>query len=163
MSVRYDDIETYHQLLLKYPNVTFYGRCSIKRNVEIGEGTRIGEYCVIGEDAQIGKNCRILYHVTICKGAIIGDNVDIGPNTTFCNDKYPPSSISLPPTIEDNVVIGAGCIVYPGVLIGHDSKIGAGVRVIQDVMPNTGWLIEKVEYEILENNQENRLKALGYL
>jgi len=131
----------------EYPNVTFYGPCSIKKNVKIGEGTRIGEFTVIGENARIGRNCRILYHVTICKDAVIGNNVFIGPNTSLLNDRYPPSKKSEPPIIEDDVAIGAGCLIFPGVHIGRGARIGAGVRVRCDVPAGVSWLKEKFEYE----------------
>ncbi|MHA1280447.1 MAG: DapH/DapD/GlmU-related protein [Candidatus Helarchaeota archaeon] len=141
--LRYMDLEN------QYPKIVFYGPCSIKPNVKIGEGTRIGEFTVIGENAIIGKNCRILYHVTICKDAVIGDNVFIGPNTSLLNDRYPPSKKSEPPIIEDDVVIGGGCLIFPSVHIGRGARIGAGVRVRCDVPAGVSWLREKFEYEKL--------------
>ena len=41
------------------------------------------------------------------------------------------------PTIEDNVVIGAGAIILGNITIGANSKIGAGAIVLKDVEPNS--------------------------
>ena len=40
------------------------------------------------------------------------------------------------PTVEDNVMIGAGTIVLGPVTIGANTKIGAGSVVTQDLPPN---------------------------
>lgn len=39
--------------------------------------------------------------------------------------------------IQDNVWIGMGVIVLPGVTIGEGSVIGAGAVVTKDIPPNT--------------------------
>ncbi len=42
---------------------------------------------------------------------------------------------AAPMTIEDNVWLGGGVTVTPGVTIGHDSVIGAGSVVTKDIPP----------------------------
>ncbi|MFC3244566.1 DapH/DapD/GlmU-related protein [Gordonia humi] len=37
--------------------------------------------------------------------------------------------------MEDNVWIGAGATIAPGVTVGHDSVVGAGTVVAEDVPP----------------------------
>ena len=130
----------------RFPHVKFYGDCSIKEDVEIGEGTQIGEYVIISHNAKIGKNCRILYHVSICKDAQIGNNVFLGPKVTFLNDKFPPSKVSDPPIVEDDVVIGACCVLFPGVRSGEGAKVGAGCRVTRDVPSGVEWFHETFKY-----------------
>ena len=136
------------QLLQRFPHVKFYGDSSIKDNVTIGEGTQIGEYVVISHNVKIGKNCRILYHVSICKDAVIGNNVFLAPKVTFLNDRYPPSVLSDPPIVEDDVVVGACCVLFPGVRIGRGVKVGAGCRVTRDVPEGVEWFYEKLKYSI---------------
>ena len=76
---------------------------------DIGEGTRIWQYCVVLPGARIGKNCNICSHCFVENDVVIGDNVTvkcgvqiwdgmrvednvfIGPNATFCNDRHPVS------------------------------------------------------------------------
>ncbi|QXP84023.1 DapH/DapD/GlmU-related protein [Methylococcus sp. Mc7] len=50
---------------------------------------------------------------------------------------YRESLISRPVIIEDNVWIGAGACVLPGVRIGTGSVIGAGSVVTRDVPAGT--------------------------
>lgn len=124
----------------------------------IGEGTNIWQYCVILPDAKIGKNCNICSHCFIENKVVIGDNVTIkngvrlydgvtieddvfiGPNTVFCNDKYPKSrnkDFKLEPvTIKRGVSIGANATILPGITIGEGAIIAAGAVVTKDVESN---------------------------
>ncbi|WP_309248115.1 sugar O-acetyltransferase [Rothia santali] len=73
----------------------------------------------------------------------IGDDVQIGPNVQLLTPTHPLHPVDrargweggLPITIEDNVWLGGGAIVMPGVTIGRDSVIGAGAVVTRDVPP----------------------------
>lgn len=153
-----------------YPNVRLYGRfyerATIEEGAIIGEGTGIGQNTYIGKNAKIGRNCRILYHVTICKDAVIGDNVFIGPNTTFLNDKYPPTHVSLPPTVEDDAIIGGGVILAPNVKIGKRAVVGAGSVITRDVLTETVIITEskqktimtRAEYDMKQSELLERFK-----
>src|ERR1043166_2302385 len=121
---------------------------SISESAVIGEGTRIWQYatvcdnakigknCVIGSCAWIGKNvvmgddCHIQHGAFIPNGTILGNRVFIGPNVTMTDDKYPrvnnPNYEAKPPNIGDDVSIGAGAVILPGVGIWEGAMIGAG-------------------------------------
>jgi acetyltransferase-like isoleucine patch superfamily enzyme len=43
---------------------------------------------------------------------------------------------ALPITVGDNVWIGAGCSILPGVTIGDNAVIGAGSVVVKDIPAN---------------------------
>ena len=94
------------------------------RFVEIHPGATIGKRffidhgagIVIGETAEIGDNV-MLYH-----------GVTLGGTGKQKNKRHP--------TVEDNVMIGAGTIVLGPVTIGANTKIGAGSVVTQDLPPN---------------------------
>lgn len=78
-------------------------------SVNIGDNTKIWQYCVILKGAVIGSNCNVCAHVLIEDDVTIGDNVTIksgvqvwngvtiednvfvGPNVTFTNDMVPRS------------------------------------------------------------------------
>jgi serine O-acetyltransferase len=85
----------------------------------IGEGFFIdhGMGVVIGETTEIGAN------VTLYHGVTLG-------GTTWNKGKRHP-------TIEDNVIIGAGAAVLGNIRVGRDSKIGSGSVVTRDVPPNS--------------------------
>lgn len=73
----------------------------------------------------------------------IGDDVQIGPYVQLLTATHPlaPSPRrdkwegAAPITIEDNVWLGGGVLVCPGVTVGRDSVVGAGAVVTRDVPP----------------------------
>lgn len=124
----------------------------------IGEDTKIWQYCVVLKNAQIGKNCNICSHcfiendvlignnvtvkcgVQLYDGIIIEDDVFIGPNATFTNDRYPKSkNVNWTKEIiriKQGASIGANSTILPGVTIGTNAIIGAGCVVTKDVPDN---------------------------
>jgi maltose O-acetyltransferase len=69
----------------------------------------------------------------------IGDRVQIGPAVQILAVDHPVdpgarlSEQGLPVAIHDDVWIGGGAIVCPGVTIGASSVIGAGSVVTRDI------------------------------
>lgn len=74
----------------------------------------------------------------------IGDDVQIGPNVQLLTATHPIEpgprrdkwEGSEPITIANNVWLGGGVIVCPGVTIGENSVVGAGAVVTRDIPPN---------------------------
>ena len=99
--------------------VRFFTGIEIHPGVKIGEGFFIdhGMGVVIGETTEIGKN------VTIYQGVTLG-------GTSWKKEKRHP-------TIEDNVVIGAGAILLGPITIGNNSRVGASSVVVHDVPPHS--------------------------
>jgi len=107
---------------------------------KIGKNTKIDAFVYIEEDVVIGDNCKIRPFVFIPTGVEIGDRVFIGPGVIFTNDKYPKSQGEwklLKTKVEDDVSIGAGAVILPGIVIGKGSLIGAGAVVTKDVPANS--------------------------
>lgn len=69
--------------------------------------------------------------------ATIGKNVFIGPGVKFTDDPHPAcpkyKECKGGAHVGDNVSIGAGAIILPGVKIGDNALIGAGAIVVEDV------------------------------
>lgn len=95
----------------------------------------------VGKNVVINFNCNF-----VDDGEIhIGDNCMIGPAVTFATAVHPISpalrrhvlQYNKPIRIGNNVWIGAGAIILPGVTIGDNSIIGAGSVVTKDVEPDT--------------------------
>jgi maltose O-acetyltransferase len=71
----------------------------------------------------------------------IGDDVQIGPNVQLLTATHPLEpqprrdkwEAAEPITIGDNVWLGGGVIVCPGVSIGADTVVGAGSVVTRDL------------------------------
>ena len=71
----------------------------------------------------------------------IGDDVQIGPGVQLLTATHPIEpgprrdkwEAAQPIVIGDNVWLGGGVIVCPGVTIGADTVVGAGSVVVQDL------------------------------
>ncbi|WP_205957610.1 sugar O-acetyltransferase [Pantoea stewartii] len=100
-------------------------------------------YCDYGYNIEIGDNFYANVNFTVLDGAkvTIGDNVFIAPNVGIYTAGHPLDAgrrnkgleYAHPVTIGNNVWIGAGVSVLPGVTIGSDSVIGAGAVVLRNV------------------------------
>ncbi|GIE98292.1 sugar O-acetyltransferase [Paractinoplanes rishiriensis] len=74
----------------------------------------------------------------------IGDDVQIGPNVQLLTALHPIEpgprrdkwEAARPITVGDNVWLGGGVIVLPGVTIGDNTIVGAGAVVTRDLPPN---------------------------
>jgi serine O-acetyltransferase len=91
--------------------------------IEIHPGATIGRRLfidhgmgvVIGETAELGDD------ITIYHGVTLG-GVSLNPGKRH-------------PTIEDDVVIGAGAKVLGAIRVGRDTRIGANAVVVKDIQP----------------------------
>ncbi len=89
----------------------------------------------IGKNCFVNRDCVIASHEAIC----LKDNVTIGPGTYIYDHDHDGNGgfITNKIVIEENVWIGAGCIILKGVTIGKGAIVAAGTLVTKDVQPNT--------------------------
>jgi maltose O-acetyltransferase len=111
----------------------------------LGEGTEIRPpfYCDYGSHTHIGARTFVNFGLAALDVApiTIGDDVQIGPYVQLLTPTHPlePESrrakweAAEPIVIEDNVWLGGGVIVCPGVTIGADTVVGAGAVVTRDL------------------------------
>ena len=92
--------------------------------IEIHPGAHIGEGLFI--DHGMG--------IVIGETSIIGDNVHLFQGVTLGGTST--RRTKRHPTLQDNVVVGAGAKVIGDVTIGENAKIGAGSVVVTNVPPN---------------------------
>ena len=113
----------------------------IRAMVKIGDFCTILNHSTIEGVVRMGNGVRIMSHVYIPSRTWFGDNVFVGPGVTFLNDRYPCRREPLPTprgaTIHDDVMIGGGGTILPGVTIGERSFIAAGAVVNKDVPPRS--------------------------
>lgn len=103
-------------------------------------------YCDYGYNIEIGENFYTNVNVVIldCAKVTFGDNVFIAPNCGFYTVNHPLDAenrdkgleYAKPITVGNNVWIGAGCSILPGVTIGDNAVIGAGSVVVKDIPAN---------------------------
>jgi len=114
----------------------------------------------VGEDVTVRPTFRLEYgyqtrigpHTFVNFGAVfldvgritVGADVQMGPNVQLLTATHPIEpgprrdrwESSEPITIEDNVWLGGGVIVCPGVTIGENTVVGAGAVVPRDLPRN---------------------------
>jgi maltose O-acetyltransferase len=100
-------------------------------------------YVDYGSYITVGARTFINYNLTALDVApiVIGEDCQIGPNVQLLTPVHPleaqPRKDRLekaqPITIGDNVWLGGGAIICPGVTIGDNSVIGAGAVVTRDI------------------------------
>src|SRR3954470_14496241 len=111
----------------------------------IGEGTEIRPpfFVDYGSSIRIGARCFTNFGLVALDVApiTIGDDVQIGPHVQLLPPTHPVDpeprrarwEAAEPITIGDNVWLGGGAVVCPGVTIGANTVVGAGAVVIRDL------------------------------
>ena len=147
---------------IPYVMVARGGVCVIGRNFAMNNGIKgnpIGFYarCTFFVDRDchltIGDNVGISQTALVALDDLtIGDNVKIGGGTCIYTSDFHSLDAQLraskddskhrksaPVVIENDVFIGARCIILKGVTIGSCSIIGAGSVVTRSIPPNQIW------------------------
>ena len=114
--------------------------------IEIHPGARIGAQffidhgmgVVIGETAEVG-DCVTLYH-----------GVTLGGTTLSKGKRHP--------TLENDVVVGAGAKILGAITIGANSRIGANAVVVKSVPPNS--VVVGVPGEVVVRSKPRREPSL---
>lgn len=135
----------------------------VHKNAQIGENTRVWQFCNIMENVRIGDWCNIGQNVFLEKNVILGshvtvknnvsiytgvvceDNVFIGTDCVFTNVKNPRSFISkkhqfLSTIIRKGATLGSNSTILCGLEIGEYAMIGAGTVVTKNVPSHALYL-----------------------
>jgi maltose O-acetyltransferase len=104
-------------------------------------------YCSYGQNIHIGDHVYLNVSCTIldCNEVHIGHHVMIGPVVQIytaahllqAEARIQGWEVAKPIVIEDNVWLGGGAILLPGVRIGLNAVVGAGAVVSRSVPANT--------------------------
>jgi acetyltransferase-like isoleucine patch superfamily enzyme len=128
---------------------------------DIGDGTRIANFCFIGKDVKIGKNVKIGNFCEINRGTVIGDNCVINPYCVFndntiighdtifggqvmtADEKYMSTDLSkivrTPCKIGSYVKVGQGARLVC-CDIGDHAIIGTAAVVMNDIPKKEVWI-----------------------
>lgn len=114
--------------------IVFASRFAERPTLRIGDGTGISHECrfTVAKSITVGKNCKLAARVFMFDSN--GHPAD--PETRLAGAP-PPEEEVRPIVVEDNVWIGTGAMIFPGVTIGEGSVVSAGAAVLADVPPYT--------------------------
>jgi serine O-acetyltransferase len=101
------------QIFRAITGIEIHPGATIGPNMFIDHGMGV----VIGETAEVGRNVTLYHGVTLG-----GTSLNKGKRH---------------PTLEDNVVVGAGAKILGAITIGANSRIGANAVVVKSVPPNS--------------------------
>ncbi|WP_425956535.1 sugar O-acetyltransferase [Xylanimonas sp. McL0601] len=111
----------------------------------LGEGAFVKPPLFVdyGENLHIGARTFVNYNLMALDVAAIriGEDCQLGPNVQLLTPTHPVEAqarrdrleAAKPITIGDNVWLGGGVIVCPGVTIGDNTVVGAGAVVVRDL------------------------------
>ena len=121
------------------------------RNMQLGDGVRLGRGCfVTADNGKLELASRVAIspcaHVGADGGSIsIGSQTAIGPGSVIRAANHRFDRLDMPImeqghsygviVIEEDVWIGANCVITPDVRIGRGAIIGAGAVVTHDIPP----------------------------
>lgn len=139
-------LHRYNQTTADQPDVRakllleILGSCGPNVTIQPPLRADYGQYIHIGADTFINYDC-ILLDVAEIR---IGAKCQIAPRVSILTATHPVApgpradgwESGEPITIGDNVWLGAGVIVLPGVTIGDNAVIGAGAVVTKDIPAN---------------------------
>lgn len=103
--------------------------CSYGRNTNIGDHVYLNWSCIIIDNNEVR----------------VGDHVMVGPFVQLYTAAHPLQAeprmrgleVAKPIVIDDNVWLGGGAILLPGVRIGRNAVVGAGAVVSRSVPADT--------------------------
>jgi len=117
-----DRTAIYRDVVIHTPHLISIGdRCAVAEFVHIWGGGRV----TIGNDVLIASHVAITSVTHETEAAIFAE-----------------SSVKKPVVVEDNVWIGQGAFIRPGVRLGTGCIVGAGAVVTKDVPAN--WIVAGV-------------------
>ncbi|MCF4009278.1 acyltransferase [Rheinheimera sp. UJ63] len=117
--------------------------------IEIGDFSRIDDFCVVSGNVKIGRNVHITPHcllaggipglliedfATLAYGVKVFTQSDDYSGATMTNSTVPKqykNELMLPVYIGRHSIIGAGAIIMPGVNIAEGNSVGANSLVLK--------------------------------
>jgi len=136
------------------------------RKFSIGSNCIVEDFATINNgvgDVSIGNNCGIGLSNIIIGPVTIGNYVMLAQNIVISGLNHGYEDVNLPPrlqkvttkpiTINDDVWIGANCVITAGVTIGKHAVVGAGSVVTKDipefcvVVGNPARVIKRYNFE----------------
>jgi len=166
-----DGVKIFDNAIIQGP--CYIGKNSIIANNALVRNSNIGENCVIGFATEIARSHLgndVWTHTNYIGDSIIGNNVSFGSGTVTGNLRLDEKNIKCGDfdtnlnkfglLTGDNIRCGINVSFMPGIKIGSDSMIGAGITVIQDIEKNS-FVRGEIKLKISENKMKIRNEREG--
>lgn len=148
----------------------YIGKGAVVATNALVRDSQVGENCVIGFSTEVARSYLghdVWTHSNYLGDSVIGNNVSFGAGVVtgnlrlnegnvhvdFDGDKYDTQTNKFGMICGDNVRFGINCSVMPGIKIGSDSFVGAGIVVGQNI-PDGSFVRGKWELKISENKEK---------
>lgn len=149
------------------------GPVFIDKGADIGPNCYVRPHTSIGKNVHVGNACEIknsivmnrtrIGHLSYVGDSVIGEDCNLGAGTTVANLRFDGKNVKVMikgklldsgrtkfgVVLGDNVKTGVNTSLMPGVKVGNNSWVGAGVVVYRDVPPNS-FLLLKQQVELRE-------------
>lgn len=163
-----DNVRVLENAVIQGP--AYIGENSIVATNALVRQSHIGKNCVIGFGSEIARSYvgdSVWTHTNYVGDSIIGNDVSFGAGTVIGNlrldeknifvrvngDKIDCGSAKFGLVMGDHVRVGVNTSFMPGVKIGSNSFIGAGIVVAQDV-PEGSFVRGDWKLKITENSEK---------
>lgn len=100
----------------------------LEPGAKLGDGVRIGPFCIVGAEVELGDGCELLSHVTVAGRTSIGPRTRIFP---FASIGHQPQDLKYRGE-PSRLVIGAQCIIREGVTMNPGTTGGGMLTTVGD-------------------------------
>ena len=150
------------------------GPVFLGRDAQVLPGAYLRGGVWLGEGAKVGANTEIKRavflprarapHLNYVGDSILGAGVNLGAGTILANFRHDGADIEIPvaggrlatgrrklgAVLGDNVKTGCNAVLYPGVVVGRETRIYPGVQLRSGVYPAGRIVKLRQELEIVE-------------
>jgi UDP-N-acetylglucosamine diphosphorylase / glucose-1-phosphate thymidylyltransferase / UDP-N-acetylgalactosamine diphosphorylase / glucosamine-1-phosphate N-acetyltransferase / galactosamine-1-phosphate N-acetyltransferase len=137
------------------------GPCFIDEGADVGPNCFMRACTSVGKNARVGNGCEVkntvimdgthVGHLSYIGDSVLGEKCNLGAGTITANLRFDNGSVKmqiknkvvdtgrrkLGAILGDNVKTGIGVLLMPGVKVGNDSWVNAGLLVERDIPANT--------------------------
>ena len=100
----------------------------VEPGAQLGEGVKIGPFCIVGGDVELGDRCELISHVAVAGRTTIGPRTRIFP---FASIGHQPQDLKYsgePSTLK----VGSDCIIREGVTMNPGTTGGGMATTVGD-------------------------------
>ena len=105
------------------PLTVVHPNASVSKRATIGPGTVVMAGAIVNSGAVVGVDCILNTACSVDHDSRLGDHVHICPGARLAGSVR----------VGEQTMVGTGCCVVPGKMIGCRSVVGAGAVVISDL------------------------------